>query len=90
MNILRPKTGADYNHLNRTRNASKTETLLIHPSFNFRIADYNAINNNMSGIDWHSEFQTLDTNHSLQKHYSVLYSLFDKYVPAVIRTGSQK
>lgn len=55
--------------------------LVLRPySRNFKFADYNAIKNNVDGIDCHSEFQTLDTNESLQKFYSILYDLFDKYV----------
>jgi len=52
-----------------------------HSFRNFNCADYNSITNNMSSINWESEFNNLGTEAAASRLQTILITLIEQYVP---------
>ncbi|XP_064076648.1 uncharacterized protein LOC113402523 [Vanessa tameamea] len=48
----------------------------------FQVADYNALNNELNNIDWLKQFETCDIINAVDKFYSIVNSVVDRFVPA--------
>lgn len=49
--------------------------------FDFKRADYSALNRKLSNIDWSSELKDLSTNSAVIKFYSMLYDFMEECIP---------
>lgn len=54
-------------------------------SRNFSLADYDSLNEALGAVDWSSELSEQDLNGNVERLYTIINSLFDRYVPSFPR-----